>query len=427
MSKIKSIHAREILDSRGNPTLEVRVVLENGLESKAAVPSGASTGIHEALELRDNNLNRYGGKGVLNACENVEKIIAPALIGHEPNPQEIDKLIIELDGTPNKSKLGANAILGVSLACARVAAKEAGIPLYKYIRETYQLINLSAYQLPIPMLNVINGGRHADNKLDIQEFMIVPLAENFKNQPNQLFKERIRLSAEFFQILKNIIKSTYGFSVAVGDEGGFAPSFKNNEEVLKVLMSAAQEAGFKIGQDIVFALDVAASEFYDVKEKKYVFENKKLSSQDLIALYQTWVEKYPIISIEDGLSEDDWAGWRDLHARLQKIMIVGDDLFTTNIDHLKKGIEERAANSILIKPNQIGTLTETINCIKFAQANNYKIVISHRSGETSDDFISDLAVAVGADFIKAGAPNRGERVAKYNRLMEIEEELGRNA
>jgi len=427
MSKITSIKAREILDSRGNPTLEVKVILENGMESKAAVPSGASTGAREALELRDNNLNRYGGKGVLNACENVEKIIAPILIGYEPNPQEIDKLMINLDKTPNKSKLGANAILGVSLACARVSAKSQNIPLYKYIRETYQLANLSAYQLPVPMLNVINGGRHADNKLDVQEFMIVPLAENFKNQPDQLFKERMRLSAEFFQILKNIIKSTYGFSVAVGDEGGFAPSFKNNEEVLKVLMSAAQEAGFKIGQDIVFALDVAASEFYDVKEKKYVFENKKLSSQDLIALYQVWAEKYPIISIEDGLSEDDWAGWRDLHARLQKIMIVGDDLFTTNIDHLKKGIEERAANSILIKPNQIGTLTETIDCIKFAQANNYKIVISHRSGETSDDFISDLAVAVGADFIKAGAPNRGERVVKYNRLMEIEEELGRNA
>ncbi|MFA5050673.1 MAG: phosphopyruvate hydratase [Patescibacteria group bacterium] len=425
--KIKNIFAREILDSRGNPTLEVKVILENGMESKAAIPSGASTGIHEALELRDNSLNRYGGKGVLNACENVEKIIAPALIGHEPNPQEIDKLMIDLDGTPNKNKLGANAILGVSLACARVGAKSQNIPLYKYICETYQLTNLQTYKLPIPMLNVINGGRHADNKLDIQEFMIVPLAENFKNQPDRLFKERIRLSAEFFQILKNIIKSTYGFSVAVGDEGGFAPSFKNNEEVLKVLMSAAQEAGFKIGQDIVFALDVAASEFYDVNEKKYVFENKKLSSQDLTALYQTWVEKYPIISIEDGLSEDDWAGWRDLHARLQKIMIVGDDLFTTNIDHLKKGIEERAANSILIKPNQIGTLTETINCIKLAQANNYKIVISHRSGETSDDFISDLAVAVGADFIKAGAPNRGERVAKYNRLMEIEEELGKNA
>ena len=423
MSKITSIKAREILDSRGNPTLEVKVILENGLESKAAVPSGASTGAHEALELRDNNLNRYGGKGVLNACENVEKIIAPALIGHEPNPQEIDKLIIDLDGTPNKNKLGANAILGVSLACARVGAKSQNIPLYKYIRETYQLTNLPAYQLPIPMLNVINGGRHADNKLDIQEFMIVPLAGSFKNQPNQLFKERMRLSVEFFQMLKNLIKSTYGFSVAVGDEGGFAPSFKNNEEVLKVLMSAAQEARFKIGQDIVFALDVAASEFYDSKEKKYVFENKKLLSQDLIALYQTWVEKYPIISIEDGLSEDDWDGWKDLQVHLQKIMIIGDDLFTTNIDRLKKGIEERAANSILIKPNQIGTLTETINCIKLAQANNYKIIISHRSGETSDDFISDLAVAVGADFIKAGAPNRGERVVKYNRLMEIEEEL----
>ncbi|MDD3101632.1 MAG: phosphopyruvate hydratase [Patescibacteria group bacterium] len=423
MSKITSIRACEILDSRGNPTLEVRVVLENGLESKAAVPSGASTGVHEALELRDNNSNRYGGKGVLKACENVEKIIAPALIGLELNPQEIDKLMIDLDGTPNKSKLGANAILGVSLACTRAGAKSQNIPLYKYIRETYQLTNLLTYQLPIPMLNVINGGRHADNKLDIQEFMIVPLADSLKNQPNKLFKERIRLSAEFFQILKNIIKSTYGFSIAVGDEGGFAPSFKNNEEVLKVLMSAAQEAKLKIGQDIVFALDAAASEFYDVKEKKYIFENKKLSSQDMIDLYQTWIEKYPIISIEDGLSEDDWSGWRDLHARLQKIMIIGDDLFTTNIDHLKKGIEERAANSILIKPNQIGTLTETINCIKFAQANNYKVVISHRSGETSDDFISDLAVAVNADFIKAGAPNRGERVVKYNRLMEIEEEL----
>ncbi len=427
MPKIKNISAREILDSRGYPTVEVKLTLENGIQAKAAIPSGASTGKHEALELRDNDLDRYAGKGVLKACENVEKIIRPALIGQEPEPQKIDETIIALDGTKDKSKLGANAILGVSMACARAAAQTAGLPLYKYLKETYQFTTPATYRLPVPMLNVINGGRHADNKMDIQEFMILPLLGRLSDSPagrtNKIFKERMRAGAEIFQTLKNIIKSVHGLSVAVGDEGGFAPRFQNNEEALKVLVAAIKDSRFALGKDIALALDVAASEFYNTKENKYLFEGRKKSAKEMIELYQAWTQQYPIISIEDGLAEDDWSNWTQLLVRNRDLMVIGDDLFTTNVERLSKGIEIRAANAILIKLNQIGTLTETMNCIKLAQKNNFKIVISHRSGETNDDFIADLAVAVGAEFIKTGAPDRGERVAKYNRLMEIEDEI----
>ncbi|MEK7580272.1 MAG: phosphopyruvate hydratase [Patescibacteria group bacterium] len=420
-SKIKNIIPREIIDSRGNPTIETKIILENGILGVASVPSGASTGQREAVELRDNDLNRYCGKGVLQACQNVEKIIAPLLIGMEASDQSlIDQKMIEADGTANKSKLGANAILSVSLAVARAAAATLNKPLYQYIRETYQLA-LNDYRLPSPMLNVINGGKHADNKTDIQEYMLV-----FPGQ-NTLFSEKIRMATEIFNMLKNILKSVYGYSVMVGDEGGFAPALNSNEEALKILTEVIKDSNYRLGRDLFLGLDCAASEFFDKKTGQYKFEQKPKTKKEMIVLYQSWLVKYPIVSIEDPFADDDWETWQEFTTLIKSattpINLVGDDLFTTNVNYLQKGIDQAVANAILIKLNQIGTLTETINCINLAKANNYKTIISHRSGETTDDFIADLAVAVNADFIKAGAPSRGERVVKYNRLMEIEREL----
>jgi len=417
MTKIKKINAREILDSRGNPTIEVKVVLEDNTQAKAAVASGASTGKHEALELRDNDI-RYSGKGVLNACQNVEKIIAPILIGQEANPIEIDKKMLALDNTPNKSELGANAILAVSLAVARAASKDMGQPLYKYIREIYD-ISASEYILPTPLFNIINGGIHSDSGLDVQEFMVIPVSP-------KTFKEKMRVGAEVFGALKEILRKK-GLTFAVGDEGGFAPKLKNTQEAFNLLVAVTEFTKHTLGEEIFFGVDVAASVFYNEKTKKYIFEKKNRSSNDMAKIYWSWVKKYPLLFLEDPFAEDDWEPWTPLTAKIgelgQKILVVGDDLFTTNIERLERGIKEESTNSILIKLNQIGTLTETMQCIALARKNNYKVIISHRSGETNDTFISDLAVAVNADFIKTGAPNRGERVAKYNRLMEIEDEL----
>ena len=417
MTKIKEIKAREILDSRGNPTIEVKVILENNIQAKAAVASGASTGKHEALELRDNDI-RYSGKGVLNACQNVEKIIAPILIGQEANPIEIDKRMLALDNTPNKSELGANAILAVSLAVARVASKDIGQSLYKYIREIYD-ISSTEYILPTPLFNIINGGIHSDSGLDVQEFMVIPVSP-------KTFKEKMRVGAEVFGALKEILRKK-GLTFAVGDEGGFAPKLKDTREAFKLLVAVTEFTKHTLGEEIFFGIDVAASVFYNEKIKKYIFEKKKRSSNDMAKIYWSWVKKYPLLFLEDPFAEDDWEPWTPLTAKIeeldQKILVVGDDLFTTNIKRLEKGIKEKSTSSILIKLNQIGTLTETMQCIALARKNDYKVIISHRSGETNDTFISDLAVAVNADYIKTGAPNRGERVAKYNRLMEIEDEL----
>jgi len=417
MTKIKKINAREILDSRGNPTIEVKVILENNIQAKAAVASGASTGKHEALELRDNDI-RYSGKGVLNACQNVEKIIAPVLMGQEANSIEIDKKMLALDNTPNKSELGANAILAVSLAVARVASKDTGQPLYKYIREIYD-ISATEYILPTPLFNIINGGIHSDSGLDVQEFMVIPVSP-------KTFKEKMRVGAEVFGALKEILRKK-GLTFAVGDEGGFAPKLKDTREAFKLLVAVTEFTKHTLGEEIFFGIDVAASVFYNEKIKKYIFEKKKRSSNDMAKIYWSWVKKYPLLFLEDPFAEDDWEPWTPLTAKIeeldQKILVVGDDLFTTNIKRLEKGIKEKSTNSILIKLNQIGTLTETMQCIALARKNDYKVIISHRSGETNDTFISDLAVAVNADYIKTGAPNRGERVAKYNRLMEIEDEL----
>ncbi|MFA7662601.1 MAG: phosphopyruvate hydratase [Patescibacteria group bacterium] len=406
--KITQLKAIQILDSRGNPTIQV-VACSDKVCAKASVPSGASTGKHEACELRDGG-KLFGGKGVLKAIENINKKIFPKLKNQDLTQQEIDEILIELDGTENKSKLGANAILGVSLACARLGAKFEGLNLFEYIAKVYGL--KKNQQLPVPMMNVINGGKHADSGLDIQEFMLVPAGI-------KKYSEQVRAGAEIFQALKNILIAKK-YKIAVGDEGGFAPSFKNHEEVFEILIQAIKKAGYKAGKEIFLAIDVAASELF--KKNKYNFSGKENFTGEMIEVYEKWVKKYPIISIEDGLAEDDWMGWGILShdQKLKKTLLVGDDLFTTNIDRLNKGIGLGVANSILIKLNQIGTLSETIECIRLAQANNYKVVISHRSGETSDTFIADLAVAVGAEFIKAGAPNRGERVAKYNRLLEIE-------
>jgi len=417
MTKIKEIKAREILDSRGNPTIEVKVILENNIQAKAAVASGASTGKHEALELRDNDI-RYSGKGVLNACQNVEKIIAPILIGQEANPIEIDKRMLALDNTPNKSELGANAILAVSLAVARVASKDIGQSLYKYIREIYD-ISSTEYILPTPLFNIINGGIHSDSGLDVQEFMVIPVSP-------KTFKEKMRVGAEVFGALKEILRKK-GLTFAVGDEGGFAPKLKNTQEAFNLLVAVTEFTKHTLGEEIFFGVDVAASVFYNEKTKKYIFEKKNRSSNDMAKIYWSWVKKYPLLFLEDPFAEDDWEPWTPLTAKIeelgQKILVVGDDLFTTNIKRLERGIKEKSTNSILIKLNQIGTLTETMQCIALARKNNYKVIISHRSGETNDTFISDLAVAVNADYIKTGAPNRGERVVKYNRLMEIEDEL----
>jgi len=412
MSEIVDIFAREILDSRGNPTIEVEVLLESGALGIAKVPSGASTGQKEALELRDGG-KRYHGRGVLNAVRNVMEEIAPRLRGVESSAQsDIDRLLIEMDGTPNKARLGANAILGVSMAVARASAIETGLPLYRYIG------GVNARTLPLPMMNIINGGVHADNNLDIQEFMIVPV--RFDS-----FREALRAGSEIFQSLKKILKKE-GLSTAVGDEGGFAPNLKNNAEAISLIMKAIEDAGYKPGEEVYIALDVAASEFYE--KGLYRFEGKTLSSEELIGFYESLIEKFPIISIEDGLSELDWSGWESLTKRLgRKVQLVGDDIFVTNPSLISKGIRLGIANSVLIKLNQIGTVTETLDAIEITKKAGYTAVVSHRSGETDDTTIADLAVACNTGFIKTGSLSRGERIAKYNRLLRIEDELGQSA
>lgn len=414
-NKIKKITGREILDSRGNPTIEVKVLLKNGIIGRAAVPSGASTGSHEALELRDNDKRRYGGKGVLKAVKNVNDPINYLLRGLDTNrQQDIDKLMIKMDGTPNKKEIGANASLGVSLACARAGAIASGLPLYKYLRNIYN-IHYENFKLPIATMNVLNGGKHAGWATDIQEFMIVPRASSMA--------KRVQIGSEIFHVLGDILKKQ-GFSTLVGDEGGYAVNFKKNEDALRALVVAIKKSGYKLGKDIGISMDPASSEFYNSKSKKYKVDKKNLSSDALINLYTKWLKRYKLVFIEDGLAEDDWTGWKKLTNKLgNKCLLVGDDLFVTDQKRLKKGIETGVANAILIKPNQIGTLTETMEAIYLAKLNGYKVIISHRSGETADTFIADLAVAVNADFIKTGSMSRSERIEKYNRLMEIEEEL----
>ncbi len=418
MAKIKQIIAREILDSRGNPTVETKIILDNGISAKASVPSGASTGIHEAWELRDGDRERYGGKGVLRAVKNVNTKIAKNLKDIDISKQElIDQIMIKLDGTKNKKKLGANAILSVSLASARAASIAAGLELYEYIAETFKF-NTKKYKLPTPSFNIFNGGKHADTNLDFQEFMILPLKRTS-------FKEKVRMGAEIFHKLGEVLKRA-GFDTDVGNEGGYAPDIYSSIQAIELIMAAIIEAGYKPGKDIGLGIDVGSSELYNPETKKYIFklDQANFTSANLIGLYYEWFRKFPIVSIEDGLAEDDWEGWRELTQELgDEILLIGDDLFVTNINRLRRGLKEKVANAILIKPNQVGTLTETIECIKLAQKHNYKIMASHRSGETCDDFIADLAVAVGADYIKSGSLSRGERLAKYNRLMEIEEKI----
>lgn len=418
MSFIHKIHARQILDSRGNPTVEVDVVTDDGVLGRAAVPSGASTGKHEAVELRDNDKNIYVGKGVLKAVENVNKIIFPALEGLDVfNQNSLDKIMIELDGTHNKAKLGANAILGVSMAIAKAAAKTLEMPLYRYIG------GVNANTLPVPMMNILNGGSHADNGIDFQEFMIMPTKATS-------FSHALRMGTEVFHHLKAVLKSK-GLATNVGDEGGFAPNFKNNVEALESVLQAIEKAGYRAGEDIFIALDAASSEFYDEETKLYHFKKstgEKLTSSQMVGYWKEWVDKYPIISIEDGMQEDDWAGWKEMTDVLGKrIQLVGDDLFVTNVDRLSQGIEQGVANSILVKVNQIGSLTETINTVNLAHKNKYKSVMSHRSGETEDTTIADLAVALNTGQIKTGSASRSDRIAKYNQLLRIEEELGSNA
>ena len=414
MIPISDVQASEILDSRGNPTVAVEVWLEDGFYGLAAVPSGASTGQHEALELRDKDPKRYGGKGVLKAVRNVNEVIAPAILGLDGLDQAgVDLAMIKLDGTADKSKLGANAILGVSMAVARAAAEASGLSLYRYLGGT------GARQLPRPMLNIINGGSHANNSVDFQEFMVMPLF-------GDTFAESIRCGTEIFHALKKLLNDAK-FTTAVGDEGGFAPNFKSNEEALEFIIKAIKAAGYKPGADVVICLDAASTEFYVDKKKKYVFsksDKSAHSAEEMIALYQAWAGKYPIRSIEDGLAEDDWAGWSRLTAALGgKMQLVGDDLFVTNTKRLAKGIKEKAGNSILIKLNQIGTVTETLEAIEMAHKAGFTAVVSHRSGETEDAFIADLAVATNCGQIKTGSASRSERIAKYNRLLAIEEEL----
>ncbi|PLX89370.1 MAG: phosphopyruvate hydratase [Desulfuromonas sp.] len=412
MSEIIDIYAREILDSRGNPTVEVEVALENGIIGRAAVPSGASTGEREALELRDGDKGRYLGKGVLKAVGHVNEVIAGELIGWEASDQiGVDRKLLEMDGTDFKSKLGANALLGVSMACARAAAEDAGLPLYQYLG------GANAKELPLPMMNIINGGEHADNNVDIQEFMIMPAGA-------ASFKEALRMGAEIFHALKKVLKDK-GYNTAVGDEGGFAPDLKSNEEALEVIMEAIKAAGYKPGEEVLLALDVAASELY--KDGTYILENEaqpNKTAADMVSFYEGLVDRYPIVSIEDGLAENDWDGWKLLTERLgNKIQIVGDDLFVTNTKILKEGIEKGIANSILIKVNQIGTLTETLEAIEMAKRAGYTAVVSHRSGETEDTTIADLSVATNAGQIKTGSLCRTDRVCKYNQLLRIEDEL----
>ena len=412
MSTIKTIKAREILDSRGNPTIEVDVALDSGVAGRFMVPSGASTGEHEALELRDKDKSRFLGKGVLKAVDNVNSIIFPELKGKSSDYKSIDKLMLDLDGTKNKSKLGANAILGVSLATAHAEANAQGISLFKYLGGD------DANLLPVPLMNILNGGMHADNNLDIQEFMIMPIGA-------PTFREALRMAAEVFHDLKSILKSK-GLSTSVGDEGGFAPSLNSNEEALKVIIEAIEKAGYKSGKDIALALDVASCSFF--KDGKYQFEGELKDVDFMIDYYGKLIDNYPILSIEDGLDENDWQGWQKLTAALgSKIQLVGDDLFVTNTERLQRGIDEKIANSILIKVNQIGSLTETLAAIDLAKANNYTSVISHRSGETEDMTISHLAVATGVGQIKTGSLSRSDRIAKYNELLRIEEELGSKA
>jgi enolase len=415
MTRIVDVYAREVLDSRGNPTVEVEVVLESGDVGRAIVPSGASTGAYEAVELRDGDKERYLGKGVLKAVQHVNEIIAPELEGWDATDQVgIDKHLIELDGTPNKGKLGANAILGVSMAVARAAAEALGVPLYNYLG------GFNAKTLPVPMMNILNGGKHADNNVDIQEFMIMPVGASS-------FREGLRMGAEIFHNLKAVLKEK-GLATSVGDEGGFAPNLSSNEEALQTIVAAIERAGYKPGEDVLLALDVAATELY--KDGKYHLagEGVTRSSEEMIAFYEELVSKYPVISIEDGLSEDDWDGWKQLTERLGgKVQLVGDDLFVTNTERLSQGIEKGVGNSILIKVNQIGTLTETFDAIEMAKRAGYTAVISHRSGESEDTTIADIAVATGAGQIKTGAPSRTDRVAKYNQLLRIEDELAETA
>lgn len=415
MSIIVDIHAREILDSRGNPTVEVEVYTEDGAMGRAAVPSGASTGKYEAVELRDGEKDRFLGKGVLKAVQNVTEDIADALIGEEVSDQvRIDHLMLDLDGTPNKSRLGANAILGVSLAVAKAAAEEFGQPLYRYIG------GVNAHVLPVPMMNILNGGSHADNSIDFQEFMVMPVGAN-------CFSDGLQMGVEIFHHLKNVLKEK-GYSTNVGDEGGFAPNIKSNTEAIETVLMAIERAGFQAGEDVMIAMDAAASEFYNEEEKVYHFHQStgdKLTSSEMVDYWVDWCKKYPILSIEDGLHEDDWSGWKLLTEKLgQRIQLVGDDLFVTNTKRLQKGIDEAAANSILIKVNQIGSLTETIEAVRMATRNGFTSVMSHRSGETEDVTIADLAVALNTGQIKTGSASRSDRIAKYNQLLRIEEELG---
>ncbi|MCH8231091.1 MAG: phosphopyruvate hydratase [Bacteroidetes bacterium] len=414
MSLIEFVHARQILDSRGNPTIEVDIITDNGVTGRAAVPSGASTGVHEAVELRDGDKSRFMGKGVLKAVENVTEKIASEIVGYPVYEQNnIDKIMIDLDGTENKSNLGANAILGVSLAVAKAAAQEAGQSLYRYIG------GVNANTLPIPMMNILNGGSHADNAIDFQEFMVIPL-----KAPS--FSEALRTGVEIFHSLKQVL-SEMGHSTNVGDEGGFAPNLGSNKEAIEVVLKAMEKAGYRPGEDVFIAMDPASSEYYIKEEGVYHLASTgdKLTSSEMAAFWKDWVNKYPIISLEDAMDEDDWSGWKELTGMIgDKVQLVGDDLFVTNVKRLQKGIDEGIANSILIKVNQIGTLTETINAVNLANRNAYTSVISHRSGETEDNTIADLAVALNTGQIKTGSASRSDRLAKYNQLLRIEEELG---
>ncbi len=415
MTEIVDVHAREILDSRGNPTLECEVTVASGSMGRAAVPSGASTGEHEAHELRDGDKARYGGKGVRTAVENVRSKIAPRVLGMNAADQEaLDRLMIELDGTPNKKALGANAILGVSLAASRAAALSQGVPLYRWVG------GVNARTLPVPLLNILNGGAHADNNVDVQEFMIVPWGA-------PTFAEALRCGAEVFHALKTVLKSRK-LATSVGDEGGFAPDLRSNAEALESIAEAVGKAGYELGGDVVLALDAAASEFFDPKSGGYELEGKSVDRKALVDLYERWSREFPIVSIEDGFAEDDWEGWKLLTERLgARVQLVGDDLFVTSTERLQRGIREGVANAVLIKVNQIGTLTETLDCVRLAHASGYRTIMSHRSGETEDSFIADLAVACDCGMIKTGSASRSDRTAKYNQLLRIEEELGLSA
>ena len=418
MSYIEQIHARQILDSRGNPTVEVDIITDEGILGRAAVPSGASTGVHEAVELRDGDKKIYQGKGVLKAVKNVNTLIAEKVLGFEVADQAgLDDLMIKLDGTANKSKLGANAMLAVSMAAAKAAAQEAGLPLFRYVGGT------NAKTLPMPMMNILNGGAHADNKIDFQEFMVMPIGASS-------FSEGLRWGVEIFHALKSVLKKK-GYSTNVGDEGGFAPDIQSNDEAIETVMAAISAAGFKAGTQVAIAMDPAVSEMYDATKKVYHFhksDGKKLSSEKMVDFWASWVKNYPIVSIEDGMAEDDWKGWKLMTDTLgSKIQLVGDDLFVTNVERLQKGIDTGVANALLVKVNQIGTITETINAVTLAQHNGYNTIMSHRSGETEDTTIADLAVALNCGQIKTGSASRTDRIAKYNQLIRIEEMLGANA